>query len=252
MVSTRRRRPTPVQTDKVDLQHSVPANVVTPDHGTDATLVSSNGTGACNISVPRFLELHLEALLTSSMIAVAQAFDHWMNQANFIALIETLGGPLTEMNDSKVIAIDLSKALLKAMGRVSYAGQLNYGYNDENIIANLNKNVYYYQMKYKGNRLNFYYVSSRANITKDVELPAGETAKELASQKVLSFLKDDIPNLRNWWLSKNAKQLFKPYKDEDGAIKAVENIVHVLSGALKKGNDFYCWSKALLTPKKDN
>jgi hypothetical protein len=69
------------------------------------------------------------------MIAVAQAFDQWMNQANFIALIEMLGGPLTEMNDNKVIAIDLSKGLLKALGRVSYAGKLNYGYDNENITA---------------------------------------------------------------------------------------------------------------------
>jgi hypothetical protein len=39
------------------------------------------------------------------------------------------------MNDNKVIAIDLSKGLLKALGRVSYAGKLNYGYDNENITA---------------------------------------------------------------------------------------------------------------------
>jgi hypothetical protein len=187
------------------------------------------------------------------MIAVAQAFNQWMSQANFMArLIKMLGGPLTdEMNDNKVIAIDLSKVLLKAMGCVSYdAGQLNYGYNDENIIPSLNKSVYYYQMKYQGNWLNFYYVSSRANIAEDLKLPPGETAKELVSQKVQSFLKDNMPYLRNWWLSKNAEQLFKPYQDEDGAIKAVENIVHVLSGALKKGNDILLLVEGFVDPQK--
>jgi hypothetical protein len=192
MVSTRSRRPTPVQTEEVVPQISAPANVVMPDHGSGAALPSSDG----NISLSRLLELRLEAVIDSSNnMAVELAFDQWLNQANFIALIETPGGPLTESHNNKVSTIDLSKALLKAMGRLSNVGKLNHGYDDESIITSENKNVYCHQTKYQGKRLNFYYVSSTANVTKAVELPVGEVIRELAYQEVRTFLKDDLSYL---------------------------------------------------------
>jgi hypothetical protein len=81
------------------------------------------------------------------------------------------------------------------MGRLSNVGKLNHGYDDESIITSENKNVYCHQTKYQGKRLNFYYVSSTANVTKAVELPVGEVIRELASQEVRTFLKDDLSYL---------------------------------------------------------
>jgi hypothetical protein len=57
-----------------------------------------------------------------------------------------------------------------------------------------------------------------------VELPVGEVIRELASQEVRTFLKDDLSYLWNWWLSKKAEQLFKPYNDENGTFQAVETL----------------------------
>jgi hypothetical protein len=250
MVSTRSRRPTPVQTEEYDPQRSAPANVVTPDHGTDAALSSNDGAGACNISLPRLLELRLDAVLESSNIAADLAFDQWLNQANFIALIETPGGPLTESHNNKVSVIDISKGLLKAMGRVANAGILNHGCDDESIITSEHNNVYYHQAKYQRKRINFYYVSSAANVTEAVELPAGEAIKEFASQEVRNFLKDDLSYLQNWWLSKKAEQLFKPYNDEDGAFQAVETLFNSLSKALRKGNDILMLVEGFIDSKK--
>jgi hypothetical protein len=245
MVSTRSKRLTPVERPSpVETQEeltpqpaSAPVNAVTPDHGADAAVQYSDGTDACNIPLPRLLEIRLKAVLDSSNIAVELAFNHWMSKAQFIALIETLGGPFTESYDNKVIAIDLSKALVRAMGFVSCAGQLTGGFNNENTIGNEKKNVYYCQSKIQGIRLYFFYLSSGSKVTENVRVPNAGAAKEIDSQEVQSYLKNDFSYLRNWWYSKKAELLFKPREDEESVFQGVQNMFSSLDKALKKGND---------------
>jgi hypothetical protein len=251
MVSTRSKRPTPVQTQELSLQPIATVNrVVTPDHGTEAAVQSGNGTDACNIPLHRVLEGRLEAVLNSSKIAVELVFNQWMSKANFVALIETLGGPITESHDSKLVAVDLSNGIFKAMGKMACAGLLTGGFNDENIITSEKKYVYYCQFKIQAKRLTFFYVSSGNKVTECVKLPNAEAAKEIDSREVPNYWKNDFSYLRNWWHSKKAEQLFKPHEDEDGAFQAVETLFNSLCKALKKENEILMLVEGFVDSKK--
>lgn len=139
--------------------------VVTPEHKEGEK--TFDFSPKLNLTVSAFLENRVKQVVTSKELH-PDAFNTWLNQDTFVAILEQHGGPHVKYNKdtNETSTVNIKPRIFKALSTISFAKKIE---NSQFSHEDCSVFLYYYQFRFNDkSRGNFYYFASSSTVSKTV------------------------------------------------------------------------------------